>query len=174
MSNNMEVQIKQLSATKYTELVDMPAYSKATGEGPTLQQLTELYFGTNDMSGSNNPYINTMTNRVRYEINQSDVENIPDAVYLLLQKNSLKYPTRSPSSFGIEVFDVNGKLITVIPDHDARTLVYMPEGTYTSYGTVIQVGEAGETSVGYTSTWTYPQAIDATMSINGILEAAVQ
>lgn len=121
-TNNAVVNVRQLSAYEFREWYVQSARSQqVTPQAPTLGQLQTLYFGSID--GSTTPYDGN-NNRVWYEVNMPST--IDDATYTALLRNKAFYPRRQTTAAGIEIFDVNGLHIAVIPNHEARTVTYLP------------------------------------------------
>lgn len=172
-SNDLSVVIKELSAFQFKEWVQEVAYSSVvTPSVPTIEHLTTLYFGS--QTGEPTPYDNTRNNRVWYDVTPSATTSISDAEYSLLSKNKRYYNYLPAWRFPIEVYDVNGMHIAVIPDHDMRTVSLVPAGVYSNDWLVIEVGADGQAAILHEHENTYPQAIDVAGSIDGKLQIAVK
>lgn len=89
-TNDMSVVIKELSAFQFKEWTQEEAYStKVTESAPTLQDLTDMYFGS--QSGEPTAYDNTRNNRVWYAVSPSATTTISDANYRALSASRRYY-----------------------------------------------------------------------------------
>lgn len=158
-TNDLTVVIKELSAFQFKEWVQEVAYSPVmTASVPTVQDLTTLYFGSQD--GQPTPYDSARYNRVWYDVTPSATTVISDATYSVLSKNRRYYNYLTVGRLPIEIYDINGMHIAIIPDHDTRTVSLVPSGVYSNDWLVIEVAADGQAAILHEHENTYPQAID--------------
>lgn len=172
-TNDLSVVIKELSAFQFKEWVQEVPYSEVvTPSAPTLQDITIRYFGS--QNGETTPYDNTRNNRVWYEVSPSSTTTISDENYTALSTSRMYYSYIAAWSFPIEIMDINGMHIAIVPDHNQRVVRYLDPGIYKNSWLTIEVGANGEAAVLHENENTYPRAIDVAWSINGKLEAAIK
>jgi hypothetical protein len=171
-NNDRLLEVREVAAIQYTDIIEnSPRSEKTDPIDPTIQQLSQWYFGTD--SGDWITSWRKIINHIWHQIAFDDTKNWPDSIYRAATTNRYLYPISNNQDVAVVLIDTNGSYYAVVVDSNNNTLLPVPAWSYAMRGNVLDVSPSAKAVLSHRTVSTFPTQLDAAFFENGQLSAAI-